>query len=114
MLQGTLAGGVNQAGAIRGIKPKLHEGVQIDVLVPSYSWGVDCVHNGGLLSFEHGEGKLVPLIGTAEPAAAAAPARSTEANFVQSRLAVIGARKSAHYFCGAFGVFWLGFFWSGG
>lgn len=74
LLQGTLAGGVNQAGAIRGIKPKLPEGVQIDVLVPSYSWGVDCVHDGGLLSFEHGEGKLVPLIGTAEPAAAAAPA----------------------------------------
>jgi hypothetical protein len=36
LLQGTLAGGVNQAGAIRGIKPELPEGVQIDVLVPSY------------------------------------------------------------------------------
>jgi hypothetical protein len=36
LLQGTLAGDVNQAGAIRGIKPELPEGVQIDVLVPSY------------------------------------------------------------------------------
>jgi hypothetical protein len=35
LLQGTLACGVNQAGAIRVIKPKLPEGVQIDVLVPS-------------------------------------------------------------------------------
>jgi hypothetical protein len=30
--------------------------------------GVGCVHDGKFLSFEHGEGKLVPLIGTAEPA----------------------------------------------
>jgi hypothetical protein len=30
---------------------------------------VACVHDGKFLSFEHGEGKLVPLIGTAEPAA---------------------------------------------
>jgi hypothetical protein len=35
LLQGTLACGVNQAGAIRVIKPKLPEGVPIDVLVPS-------------------------------------------------------------------------------
>jgi hypothetical protein len=28
---------------------------------------VACVHDGKFLSFEHGEGKLVPLIGTAEP-----------------------------------------------
>jgi hypothetical protein len=31
---------------------------------------VACVHDGKFLSFEHGDGKLVPLIGTAEPAAA--------------------------------------------
>ncbi len=31
--------------------------------------GVACVHDGKFLSFDHGEGKLVPLIGTAEPAA---------------------------------------------
>lgn len=29
---------------------------------------VACVHDGKFLSFDHGEGKLVPLIGTAEPA----------------------------------------------
>ncbi len=34
---------------------------------------VACVHDGKFLSFEHGEGKLVPLIGTAEPASAVAP-----------------------------------------
>jgi len=32
---------------------------------------VACVHDGKFLSFEHGEGKLVPLIGTADPAASA-------------------------------------------
>lgn len=32
---------------------------------------VACVHDGKFLSFEHGEGKLIPLIGTAEPAAPA-------------------------------------------
>jgi hypothetical protein len=31
---------------------------------------VACVHDGKFLYFEHGEGKLIPLIGTAEPAAA--------------------------------------------
>jgi hypothetical protein len=31
--------------------------------------GVACVHEGKFLSFEHGEGKLIPLVGTAEPAA---------------------------------------------
>jgi hypothetical protein len=31
--------------------------------------GVGCVHEGKFLSFEHGDGKLIPLIGTAEPAA---------------------------------------------
>lgn len=31
--------------------------------------GVACVHDGKFLSFEHGEGKLIPLIGTAEPVA---------------------------------------------
>jgi hypothetical protein len=31
--------------------------------------GVGCVHDGKFLSFEHGDGKLVPLIGTAEPSA---------------------------------------------
>ena len=30
---------------------------------------VACVHDGKFLSFEHGDGKLIPLIGTAEPAA---------------------------------------------
>jgi hypothetical protein len=30
---------------------------------------VACVHDGKFLSFEHGEGKLIPLVGTAEPAA---------------------------------------------
>jgi hypothetical protein len=40
--------------------------------------------------------------------------RSTEANFVLSGQAIIGARKPARYLCGAFGVFWLGFFGSGG
>jgi len=34
--------------------------------------GVACVHDGKFLSFEHSDGKLVPLIGTAEPAADAA------------------------------------------
>jgi hypothetical protein len=34
---------------------------------------VACVHDGKFLSFEHSDGKLVPLIGTAEPAADAAP-----------------------------------------
>jgi hypothetical protein len=28
---------------------------------------VACVHDGKFLSFDHGGGKLVPLIGTAEP-----------------------------------------------
>jgi hypothetical protein len=32
------------------------------------SAGVACVHDGKFLSFDHGDGKLVPLIGTAEPA----------------------------------------------
>jgi hypothetical protein len=31
--------------------------------------GVGCVHDGKFLSFEHGDGKLIPLIGAAEPAA---------------------------------------------
>jgi hypothetical protein len=39
---------------------------------------VACVHDGKFLSFEHGEGKLVPLIGTAEPAASAEKQRSPE------------------------------------
>jgi len=105
---------VNEAGAIRVIKPKLPEGVQIDVLVPSdknlyarvnpasngsiyelnpqdgtvlrrfkledgrSGSGVDCVHDGKFLSFEHGEGKLVPLMGTAEPAAEAASASKAD------------------------------------
>jgi hypothetical protein len=33
--------------------------------------GVACVHDGKFLSFEHGDGKLIPLIGTAEPAVSA-------------------------------------------
>jgi hypothetical protein len=33
--------------------------------------GVACVHDGKFLSFEHGEGKLIPLIGTAELAGSA-------------------------------------------
>jgi hypothetical protein len=32
--------------------------------------GVACVHDGKFLSFDHGEGKLIPLVGTAEPAVA--------------------------------------------
>jgi outer membrane protein assembly factor BamB len=36
--------------------------------------GVAGVHDGKFLSFEHGQGKLVPLMGTAEPAAEAASA----------------------------------------
>ncbi len=31
--------------------------------------GVACVHDEKFLSFEHGDGKLIPLVGTAEPAA---------------------------------------------
>jgi hypothetical protein len=94
---------VNEAGAIRVIKPKLHDGVQIEMLVPSdeniyvrlkdtrhgaiyelspqdgailrrFRIGNDesgadvaCVHNGKFVSFEHSEGRLIPLIGTAEP-----------------------------------------------
>ena len=101
---------VNEAGAIRVIKPKLPEDVRIEMLVPSdenlyarvnpasngslyelnpqdgtvlrrfkledgrSGSGVACVHEGKFLSFDHGEGKLVPLIGTAEPAPDAASA----------------------------------------
>lgn len=36
--------------------------------------GVACVHDGKFLSFDHADGKLVPLIGTAEPAASPASA----------------------------------------
>lgn len=96
---------VNEAGAIRSIRPRLPEGVQINMLIPSdenvyarvnqvsggsiyelnsqdgtvlrrfqmgnneSSAAVACVHDGKFLSFEHTEGKLVPLIGTPEPAA---------------------------------------------
>ncbi len=95
---------VNEAGAIRAIQPKLPEGVQINMLVPSdenlyarvteikdgsiyeltpqdgailrrFQVGdkesgadVACVHDEKFLSFQHSDGKLVPLIGTAEPA----------------------------------------------
>jgi hypothetical protein len=51
---------------------------------------VACIHDGKFLSFEHGEGKLVPLVGTAEPSADAvspdqpkrntAPSPSSKAN----------------------------------
>ena len=94
---------VNEAGAIRAIKPKLPDGVQINTLVPSgenlyarvteiqdgsiyeltaqdgvilrrFQVGdkesgadVACVHDEKFLSFQHSDGKLVPLIGTAEP-----------------------------------------------
>jgi hypothetical protein len=37
---------------------------------------VACVHDGKFLSFEHGEGKLVPLIGTAEPSASSVKERA--------------------------------------
>jgi hypothetical protein len=33
---------------------------------------IACIHDGKLLSFAHGEGKLVPLVGTAEPSSKAA------------------------------------------
>lgn len=95
---------VNEAGAIREIKPKLPDGVEIDTLIPSdenlfarvrdINYGsiyelnpqngavlrrfqvsdkesdsdVACVHDGKFLSFENHDGKLVPLIGTTEPA----------------------------------------------
>jgi len=42
--------------------------------------GVACVHDGKFLSFEHGEGKLIPLIGTAEPAAEKQPTPARPAN----------------------------------
>jgi hypothetical protein len=29
--------------------------------------GIACVHEGKFFSFDHGEGRLVPLVGTAEP-----------------------------------------------
>jgi hypothetical protein len=28
--------------------------------------GIACAHDGKFLSFDHGDGKLVPLVGTAE------------------------------------------------
>ncbi len=31
------------------------------------AYGVACVRDGKFLSFEHGEGKPIPLIGTAQP-----------------------------------------------
>ena len=117
---------INEAGAVREIKPHLPEGVQINMLVPSdenlyarmneiqdgsiyelnlqdgailrrfqvenngSSADVACIHDGKFLSFEHGEGKLVPLVGTAEPSADAvspdqpkrntAPSPSSKAN----------------------------------
>jgi len=45
--------------------------------------GVACVHDGKFLSFDHGDGKLVPLIGTPEPAtdpASADQPKPTSAN----------------------------------
>lgn len=98
---------VNQAGAMRAIKPKLPEGMQINMLIPSdenlyaltdetrdgsiYELNahdgkvlrqfqladqrlgaeIACVHDGKFLSFAHSDGKLVPMIGTAEPGASA-------------------------------------------
>lgn len=43
---------------------------------------VACVHDGKFLSFEHGDGKLVPLVGTAEPGIASGkrPAATPPAN----------------------------------
>jgi hypothetical protein len=99
---------VNEAGAIRKIKPILPEGVKVDALIPSdeglYAQAnetrdrliyelnpqdgrvlrrlqidesdtgvsVACVHEGKFLSFEHGDGRLIPLIGTAEAAVSTA------------------------------------------
>jgi hypothetical protein len=37
--------------------------------------GIACIHDGKFLSFDHGEGKLIPLVGTAEPSRKADPAR---------------------------------------
>lgn len=96
---------IDEAGAIRVIKPKLLPGTQIETLVPSdrnlyirmkdvrdgaiyelnpqdgsilrrfrvgkNESGADvaCVHEGKFLSFEHSGQRLVPLTGSAEPAA---------------------------------------------
>ena len=98
---------INEAGAVRVMKPDLPEGAQIDKLIPSDenlyarvdehgsiyelnrqtgkvlrrlriddrdpSIDVACVHDGRFLSFEHDVGKLVPLIGIAEPTPQAPP-----------------------------------------
>jgi len=100
---------VNEAGAVRVIKPDLTQGVQIDKLIPSdgnlyarvneqgsisfYELNrqtgkvlrrlqigdhdpevdVACVHGEKFLSFEHDGGKLMPLVGTAEPATDVSP-----------------------------------------
>jgi len=98
---------VNEAGAVRAIKPKLPQGVRVDSLIPSdanlYALGegkdhsifelnaedgsvvrrlqtekaedtvVGCVHDSKFLSFEHSQGKLVPLLGTTAPLAFDAP-----------------------------------------
>jgi len=107
---------VNEAGAIRAIQPKLPNGVQISMLVPSdenlyarvneirdgsiyelnaqdgavlrrlqvgdNESGADvaCVHDEKFLSFQHSDGKLVPLIGAAEPAADGAPTDPSKRN----------------------------------
>lgn len=91
---------VSETGVIRAIKPKLPDGIQINLLIPSdenlyalvndksdgpvyevsekdggivrrfqvenSAGDVACVHRGKFVAFSHGEGKLVPLIGTAE------------------------------------------------
>lgn len=105
---------------MRAIKPKLPEGVQIDVLVPSdenlyarvnparngsiyelnaqdgtvlrrfkledgrSGSGVDCVHDGKFLSFEHGGGKAGAAYRHGRTCRCSGSCRSTEANFVQS------------------------------
>jgi len=105
---------VNEAGAVREIKPKLPEGMQINSLIPSdgnlyaqidgfkngliYELNpqdgsvvrrlevannaipaepVACVHDGKFLAFYHGEGKLIPLVGTAQPAPEAGAANTS-------------------------------------
>jgi hypothetical protein len=48
---------------------------------------VACVHDGRFLSFEHNDGKLVPLVGAAEPATDVAPNDQPKVNARKSSAA---------------------------